>query len=264
MGITSAYYSATIFPYCSSYALGELGVSPLDMASAYGVFADQGERAAPTPILEVVDRAGKVLVDNIHHAPAARQVLSANVASNVTHVLEGVITDGTGMSAAIGRPAAGKTGTTSDTTDAWFCGYTPTLSTAVWMGNAASEAVSIGPVKGVAQVYGGTFPAETWRAFMVRALAGVPVTNFDQPAPIIPPKALVPTPTTTPPTIGPGAASEPDGTPGGGPYEGVPPTPVASPPVTAPPTTVPPATTTTTTVPSTPTTRRPPTTSIPP
>jgi penicillin-binding protein 1A len=266
LGITSAYYNSTAFPYCESYALGELGVSPLDMASAYGVFADHGRRAAPTPVLEIVNQAGKVILDNIAHAPATTRVLPANVADNVTRVLQGVITSGTGTAAAIGRPAAGKTGTTSNTTDAWFVGYTPTLSTAVWMGNAASEAKSISPLKGVAQVYGGTFPAETWHAFMRRALAGVPVTQFDQPAPIRPPAPLVPTTTSIPPPVGPGETSPVSGTPTGGPYQGQAPKPVAvPPPTTVPPTTVPPTTVPPTTVPPTtvPPTTVPPTT-VPP
>jgi penicillin-binding protein 1A len=260
VGIETAYFSSSKFPYCASYALGEQGVSPLDMASAYGVFADHGQRAAPTPILEIVNAQGKVLLDNIRPLPKATGVLPANVADNVTNALQGVIQYGTGTAAQIGRPAAGKTGTTSNTTDAWFVGYTPTLSAAVWMGNADSDSTPIGsgqPVLGCElngycfyeqQVYGGTFPAIVWKEFMQAALQGVPVTNFNAPAPIITPQAAAAlraaqtTTTTIGITPGPSAPASP--TPLGGPYEYPAPTPFAPTPTT--PTTVPPPTTTTT------------------
>jgi penicillin-binding protein 1A len=106
------------------------------------------------------------------------------VADNVTDVLRGVIQSGTGVAANIGRPAAGKTGTASDYTNAWFAGYTPTLSTAVWMGYANNQSTSMRNVKGVSPVYGGTIPAGVWRDFMTQALQNVPATDFSQPAPI--------------------------------------------------------------------------------
>ena len=258
LGVESAYYSTPPFYYCQSYALGELDVSPLDMASAYGVFADHGQRATPTPVLEIVNSAGKVLVNNISPLPKTTTALPANVADNVTSVLQGVIADGTGTAAQLGRPAAGKTGTTSNYTNAWFVGYTPTLSTAVWMGNATSQATPIGAVKGFNPVYGGTWPALTWRNFMTTALAGVAATPFTEPAPIIPPRPAsalhAASPTTLP--IEPGPPGVVQGTPPGGPYQVPPPVFGAPEPVT---TTVPP--TTTTTVPpatTTPTTAPPP------
>jgi penicillin-binding protein 1A len=254
MGINSAYYSTPPFYYCQSYALGELDVSPLEMASAYGVFADHGQRAQPTPILEIVNSAGKVLVSNIKPLPATTTALPANVADNVTGVLQGVIASGTGTAAALGRPAAGKTGTASNYTNAWFVGYTPTLSAAVWMGNASSQATAMGNVKGVYPVFGGTWPAITWQKFMTQALAGVPATPFTQPAPIVPPQpaaalAAASTTTTTLP-VEPGAPGSVEGTPLGGPYQV--PAPVPAPPEPPPtttlpaPTTTPPSTTTTT------------------
>ncbi len=226
LGIESAYYSTPPFYYCQSYALGEVDVSPLDMASAYGVFADHGLRAVPTPILEIVNSSGKILVNNISPLPSASQVLPANVADNVTNVLQGVVSGGTGTAAQLGRPAAGKTGTTSNYTNAWFVGYTPTLSASVWMGNANSQAAPMGDVKGVDPVYGGTWPAITWQAFMTRALAGVPATPFTEPAPIVAPRAasaLQAAPTTTLP-IEPGPPGSIQGTPVGGPYQVPPPT----------------------------------------
>ncbi|HUJ64710.1 MAG TPA: penicillin-binding transpeptidase domain-containing protein, partial [Acidimicrobiales bacterium] len=251
LGVQTSYYSTPPFYYCSSYALGELGVSPLNMASAYGVFADHGQQAQPTPILEIVNSQGKVLLNNIKPLPKTTTAIPANVADNVTNVLQGVIASGTGTAAQLGRPAAGKTGTTSNTTDAWFVGYTPTLSAAVWMGNANSDATSLGPVTGhllggqeetFGQVYGGTWPAITWREFMSAALASVPVTSFAAPAPIITPTAAAALQARTPPTtvgIQPGQPSLQQPAPVGGPYVSPPP----SPPVPAPP-----ATTTTTTV----------------
>ena len=235
LGIDSAYYSTPPFYYCPTYALGEVDVSPLEMASAYGVFANHGQRAEPTPILEVVDAQGKVLVNNINPLPSTTSVVTANVADNVTNVLQGVISGGTGTAAQLGRPAAGKTGTTSNYTNAWFAGYTPTLSAAVWMGNADSQAKPMGVVKGVYPVYGGTWPAITWRNFMGAALAKVPATPFTQPAPIVPPQAAAALQQHAPPTtasVEPGPPGFVLPTPPGGPYRVPAPTPVAPPPAT--------------------------------
>ena len=281
MGIESAYFSGSKFPYCETYALGELGVSPLDMASAYGVFADHGQRAQPTPILEIVNVEGKVLVDNITHLPKTATALSATVADNVTSVLQTVITGGTGTAAALGRPAAGKTGTTTNTTDAWFVGYTPTLSAAVWMGDEQSDTASLGSVTGhlldgeeltYNQVYGGTWPALTWQELMSAALANVPAVPFDVPAPIVTPEeaaalrqAQAPTTTTTVP-IEPGSPGDVDTVPAGGPYEYPPSSVVAPEPITVAPTTTtttkpkPPPTTSTSTTP----TSTAPTSTVPP
>ena len=127
-----------------------------------------------------------------------------------------MIESGTGTAADIGRPAAGKTGTTSNFTNAWFVGYTPTLSTAVWMGDADNESTPLRNIKGVPEVFGGTIPAETWRGFMIQALAGVPATDFSQPAPLRPLTAAIsPAPA---PVIGPGGQRSPASTPVGGPY----------------------------------------------
>jgi membrane peptidoglycan carboxypeptidase len=248
LGVESAYWSPSEFPYCQTYALGESDVSPLDMASAYGVFDDHGQRAAPTPILEIVNGAGKVLVNNISQAPATAPVMPANVADNVTKVLQGVLASGGTASAhaLAGREAAGKTGTTSNETNAWFTGYTPTLSTSVWMGYADSQSHPLGTIKGVNPVVGGTWPAATWQAFMTAALAGVPATSFDAPAPIVPPTpvpAVAPTTTTTVPVPSEGPASPVSPTPLGAPSVGAAPTVVAPEPATTT-TTEPPTTTT--------------------
>jgi penicillin-binding protein 1A len=265
LGVQTAYYATPPFYYCASYALGELGVAPLDMASAYGVFADHGQKATPTPILEIVNAQGKVLVDNVHHQPKTTTVLPPNVADNVTNVLQGVISYGTGTTAQLGRPAAGKTGTTSNTTDAWFVGYTPSLSTAVWMGDVDSDSKSLGPVTGhyldgeeatFDQVYGADWPAITWKEFMEKALEGVPGTGFSAPAPITTPReaaVLQGHETTTTAVIEPGGARYAAPTPLGGPYE-YPPPPLAPPPPPATTTTTSPPADTTTTAPSSTTT----------
>src|SRR5207249_4048949 len=155
--------------------------SPLDMAGAFSVFAARGLQALPTPVVKVIDATGAVLEDNTR--PSTKRVLNEVIADNVTDVLRGVITSGTGRAADIGRPAAGKTGTTENFGNAWFVGYTPTLATSVWMGYADASRPLRG-INGVDPVYGGTIPARTWHNFMGGALKDVPVTDFNQPAPI--------------------------------------------------------------------------------
>ena len=151
--------------YGASLALGAAESSPLEMASAYGTFANRGVRVVPTSILRVIDADGNVLVDN--RARAGERVLDEAVADNVTDVLTDVIESGTGKAAAIGRPAAGKTGTAQAYRAAWFVGYTPQLSTAVWMGHA-DRLAALRNVNGVGSVTGGSHPAVAWREFMGR------------------------------------------------------------------------------------------------
>jgi penicillin-binding protein 1A len=254
LGITSAWYSPQV--HGASYTLGAVGVSPLDMASAYGVFDNHGMRVAPTPVVLVEDSQKHIVIDN---RPAANkvlgeQVIDSAVADNVTNVLRGVISQpgATGTGANIGRPAAGKTGTTTNYDDAWFVGYVPTLSTAVWMGNKDKETHSLRGTKGVYEVFGGTFPAETWAAFMRQALQNVPVTDFNQPAPLKPIADQLDRQQRG--GIDAGEQRYPTQIDGGGPYEYGPAPPVASAPVvtTTTTTTLPTETTTTTTPPSNP------------
>ncbi|MBA3653990.1 MAG: penicillin-binding protein [Actinobacteria bacterium] len=180
LGINTAFYTPEI--HGLSYTLGVIDVAPLDMASAYGVFATGGQRFPSTPIVKVVTAGGKVLEDN--RKRQGEQVLEKVVADNVTDILRTVIDSGTGTHANIGRPAAGKTGTGENFTNAWFVGYTPTLSTAVWMGYANNQKTPLRNIKGVPRVFGGTIPAGTWKAFMTAALKDVPITDFSEPAPI--------------------------------------------------------------------------------
>ncbi len=160
-------------------ALGGMreGVSPLEMASAFGTLANAGTRTTPYGILEVKDGSGKVVSSA---PPAGQKAITPAVAYLTTDLLRGVIASGTGKKASIGRPAAGKTGTTQDYSDAWFVGYTPNLVAAVWVGFIA-EMKPMNSVHGI-KVSGGTFPAQIWATFMKAALAKTPKNDFVRPA----------------------------------------------------------------------------------
>ncbi len=156
-----------------SLALGSSVVSVLDQASGYSTLANQGLHVDPTPFRLVKDSLGSVVLDD--RFPAATDVVSAGTAYIMTSMLEDVINHGTGYpNAVIGRPAAGKTGTTSNFRDAWFVGYTPDLVTAVWLGNDDYTAMN--------ESYGGNIPARIWAKFMKAALAGTPPHDFPYPA----------------------------------------------------------------------------------
>ena len=171
-------------PYGASLTLGAAETSPLDMAAAFSVFANRGVQQAATPVARVLDADGQVLEDNTRRK--GKRVLEEPVADNVNDVLKGVVSGGTGRAADIGRPGAtaGKTGTSENFGNAWFVGYTRALSTAVWMGYADAPRPMQG-IKGVSRVYGGTFPAQTWKAFMAEAMKGVDTPDFPPPAPLL-------------------------------------------------------------------------------
>jgi penicillin-binding protein 1A len=201
------------------------------MAAAYSVFAARGLQNVATPIVKIEDSTGTVLEDNTKRQP--KRVLAEVIADNVTNVLQGVISSGTGTGANINRPAAGKTGTTDDFGNAWFVGYTPTLSTAVWYGNSNGEDPAHALPHGT---YGGTVPASTWANFMSEALKDVPVTDFNQPAPLKPVADELDRQARG--GIDPGFRRYPDQTGSGGKYEqGFPPPRVAAPVTTEAPTT---------------------------
>jgi membrane peptidoglycan carboxypeptidase len=111
--------------------------------------------------------------------PRRKRVIADWVADTVTEILEDNIQSGTGTGAAIGRTAAGKTGTTEEHSDAWFCGYTPNLSTTVWVGYPQAQ-IPMESVHGIS-VAGGTFPAQIWRLFMSSALDGTREWAFPDP-----------------------------------------------------------------------------------
>ena len=155
------------------------GVTPLELTSAYGTFANSGIHVAPVAIIKVLDRNGKIMEEA---RPETKQVMKRSSAEELTSMLMGVVQRGTGTRANIGRPAAGKTGTTSDYLDAWFVGYVPDLVCGVWVG--CDDNASLGGMTG------GATPAVIWKAFMSKALNGTPVKQFEGVSP--PPAAEKP------------------------------------------------------------------------
>lgn len=157
-----------------SLALGTSEVSVFELASAYTTLANRGERVEPTMIVEVATADGKVL-DRAQ--PVRRKVLERRHADVVNHVLQQVVLRGSGTGAAIGRPLAGKTGTTQKFVDAWFAGYTPKLTAVVWMGYPEGNAKKMENVRGRA-VNGGSFPAAVFKRFMQAAVKGLDTGAF--------------------------------------------------------------------------------------
>lgn len=167
MGITSEVESNP------AIALGglRLGVTPLEMASAYGTLANNGQHAVPHSVIKITDADGKIIKEN---KPEVDTAINAEVAYRTNQILEKVVSGGTATAASIGRPQAGKTGTTEDYADAWFVGYTPDLVSAVWVGYPQGR-ISMGVL------CGGSLPASIWRTFMSKALKDVPATAFLDP-----------------------------------------------------------------------------------
>jgi penicillin-binding protein 1A len=166
--------------YGASLALGAAEASPLEMASAYGTFANRGVRVPPTGILRVRDDEGNVLLDNTNRQ--GRRVLKEPVADHVTDVLTGVVVEGTGKGAEVdGHTIAGKTGTAQAYRAAWFVGYDPHLTTAIWMGHA-DKLASLRNINGVGNVTGGSHPARAFSEIMTAALAGLAPVEFSEPA----------------------------------------------------------------------------------
>ena len=197
MGITSPF-GDTVSPAIALTG-PDGGVTPLEMAMAYATLASGGERLSarvtfdpsktdyPVSIVRVTDTAGQLLDEN---GAAGVRVMDRGIAELVTASLRGVIANGTGRAADIGRPAAGKTGTSADERSAWFVGYTPDLLAAVWVGYpddqstpAAARGASGGTADAVGtaeQVFvsGSTQPAQIWARFMMAALSQTPASDF--------------------------------------------------------------------------------------
>jgi penicillin-binding protein 1A len=153
-----------------------VGVSPLEMADAYTTLASGGIHHAPVAIRRVEFPGGRM--ERPDREPP-RRVISEAVAYEVTRLLHDNITEGTGTAAYTGCPGqAGKTGTTDRETDAWFAGYQPNLTTAVWVGYPESNAIEMTSVHGIT-VFGGTFPAEIWHSLY--SGAEVPCEEFSKP-----------------------------------------------------------------------------------
>jgi penicillin-binding protein 1A len=157
----------------ATIALGTDEVNLLELVSAYAPFANGGIGIWPYGIAEIRDSAGQVLYRRAGSGPG--RVLSPELAGEMNDMLSGVIASGTGKSAALPRPVAGKTGTTQDYRDAWFVGYTAQLVAGVWFGNDDNRPMN--------RVTGGSLPARAWRQFMLAATQGMPV----RPLPSAPP-----------------------------------------------------------------------------
>jgi penicillin-binding protein 1A len=156
--------------------LGVSTVTPLEMASAYSAIPNGGLREPSYLIERVEDAAGNVLYQ---HLPSATRAVTTQTACLAAEVLEANVKSGTGTRAQLDRqPAAGKTGTTDDNYDAWFVGFTPYLTTAVWMGDPRRE-TSMSNVGGVAN-YGGTYPAMVWGDFNERFHGGLDPQPFPE------------------------------------------------------------------------------------
>jgi len=179
-------------PTCiPSLTLGVASISPMTMASAYATFADGGNYCRPTAVLQILDRKKKPL-----KIPGAncKQTIDKDVANGVTMGLSRVFTDGT--ASAVGRlpgqrPASGKTGTTNDSVDTWFVGYTRQLATAVWVGDpdiksgrSTRSTLNGRTIDGVhrGSVFGATFAAPIWKEITIAASKGMEVEQFERPS----------------------------------------------------------------------------------
>jgi penicillin-binding protein 1A len=166
--------------YVPSLGLGAIPVSPLDLASAYATLAAGGIYSKPMAIRKVVLGNGKEDTDAGWGEPLRTRAISPGVAYTVTQILEENMQYGTGTGAYFGRPAAGKTGTTDNYADGWFCGYTPNLEATVWIGYPRGEVPMLN-VHGIA-VSGPTFPATIWKTFMQKAVGRTYPVDFEVPS----------------------------------------------------------------------------------
>jgi penicillin-binding protein 1A len=160
--------------------LGSNEVNTLEMASAYGTFATGGMHVQPVPVISITDARGETLFEA---QSEGRRVVDPKVISVANGILEKVVSQGTGTNAILtapSRPQIGKTGTEDNYTNAWFVGAIPQLSAAVWVGFPQGQ-ISMQPPRTRITVFGGTWPAFIWKAFMARAAAHMPVKDFPTP-----------------------------------------------------------------------------------
>ncbi|MFO0998020.1 MAG: penicillin-binding protein 1A [Alphaproteobacteria bacterium] len=160
-----------------SLALGTSEVTLLEMTQAYAAFANGGEGVWAYGIQEIRDTSGQVLYRRSGNGPG--RVIAPDTLENMQELLTAVVTDGTGRGATIGRPAAGKTGTSQDHRDAWFIGFTAELVTGVWLGNDDGT-----PMRAIT---GGQLPARIWHDYMMAALEGIPPQPLRAAAPLAEP-----------------------------------------------------------------------------
>ena len=168
---------STPIPYDYTISLGSNSVKLFEMTRAYGIFANGGFKVEPYAIERVESSRGTIL----YEAKKARtsKVLNINTAATMTAIMKTVITNGTGMAANIGKPAAGKTGTTDDCKDAYFIGFTPDIVTGVWVGNDDNSRMG--------ELTGGTVPARIWKDVMTVATIPYGKSDFEYPEIILNP-----------------------------------------------------------------------------
>jgi membrane peptidoglycan carboxypeptidase len=188
-------------------SLGSGDVTTLQLASAFGTWANRGIHQTPHLVEKVVDSKGRVLEDHSHQQ--GTQVIAPVLADTMNMVLRGAVENGTGTRARLfGREVAGKTGTTSDYADARFVGYTSDLVTSVWLGYDQPKKRKLVNIHGLAGVSGGTLPAQIWHDFMDQATRNRPNAPFTAPAElggvVLNSTTTVPPPTTAPPVTQPG------------------------------------------------------------
>ncbi|MDD5722630.1 MAG: PBP1A family penicillin-binding protein [Syntrophales bacterium] len=159
-----------------SMALGTSGVTLLEMVRGYGIFANGGKRVRPFFIKRIVDRTGNIVEEN---RPEAEQIIDPGISYITSHLLQEVVKGGTGWRVrALGRPVAGKTGTTNDLKDAWFMGFTPSLVAGVWVG--FDDLKPLGKYE-----TGSRAASPIFLYFMEKALAGTPVESFSPPKGVV-------------------------------------------------------------------------------
>lgn len=170
--------------------LGSEEVTPLEMASAFQTLANAGKHIEPYAVTRITNAKGEVIYE-VDSKP--EQALDPAVAAEATDILQDVMKQGTGVDARIGRPAAGKTGTSEHNADAWFVGYTPDLVASVWIGFPEGN-VPMVPPRTRETVLGGTWPAAIWQQFMAESLADVPVSDFEDASGPLPLSGIEPLP----------------------------------------------------------------------
>ena len=165
-----------------TFVLGTASPTTLNVTSAYATFAARGEYYEPTILREVYDNGGNIY----YWDQRGQQRISQSISDTVNWTLSKVVTNGSGSRAqALGRPSAGKTGTTDNNLNAWYAGYTPQVSMAVSMSKEDAEGnpISLRGTGGLGSVAGGSFPAAIWTSFAQGYLQGKPVENFVTPNP---------------------------------------------------------------------------------
>ncbi|MEU9350199.1 transglycosylase domain-containing protein [Streptomyces griseoloalbus] len=170
-------------PEVPAVSLGSKGISPLTMASAYAAFASRGMYCTPVAIESITQKIGNRQKSLEVPKSTCSRAMSEKTADTVNTLLQGVVDSGTGQEAGLtDRANAGKTGTTDERKNAWFVGYTPNLSGAVWVGSASQQVKMVGiTIGGVphAKVYGGSVPGPIWRDAMTGALSGKESPSFN-------------------------------------------------------------------------------------